>query len=87
MNRTSVRVRTEAVDIVARIPVGTSVVIQNTGSALVFLFEGPMEELNSRAPTAELVGYPVFQVRSRTVKTDPIWAWCEEGSSLLAVSW
>lgn len=46
-----------------------------------------MEELNSRAPTAELVGYPVFRVRSRTVTTDPSWAWCEEGSSVLAVSW
>lgn len=74
-------------DVVAGIPVGTSVVIQNTGSALVFLFEGPMAELDSRVPTAELVGYPVFQVRSGTVTTDPIWAWCEEGSSVLAVSW
>lgn len=73
--------------IVAGIPVGTSVVIQNTGSALAFLFKGPMEELDTRAPTAELVGYPVFQVRIWTVTTDPIWAWCEEGSSVLAVSW
>ena len=74
-------------DIVAGIPVGTSVVIQNTGSALVFLFEGPMAELDSSAPTDELVGYPGFQAKSWTVTTDPIWAWCEEGSSMLAVSW
>ena len=74
-------------DVVAGIPVGTSVVIQNTGSAVVILFEGAMVELDRRAPTAELVGYPIFQVRIWTVTTDPIWAWCEEGSSVLAVSW
>ncbi len=86
MNRKSIRVNTEPADIVAGVPVGTSVVIQNTGSEAVRLLAGPMAEPGSRAPTAELVGYPGFQVETATVTNDPLWAWCDKGSSMLAVS-
>ena len=82
MNRKSIRVTTEPVNIVAGVPVGTSVVIQNTGSAVVCLFEGPVAELDSDAPTSELVGYPGFHARSSAVTSDPIWAWCNKGSSV-----
>ena len=87
MNRVSIQILAEPANVVANIPAGTTVFIQNTGLETVFFFEGPIEELDDHASDSKLVGYPGFQTKSRTVTGSPIWGWCERGSSVLCISW
>lgn len=89
MNRSLIPVDSEPRNVFENIPAGTPVTVQNAGEGVVLLFE---EQEANRGVGAKddaivLEGYPGFRAKTLVVGSDPLWAWCEKGSSVLALHW
>ncbi len=87
MERKRIQVTREPRNIIEGIPLGTPVILQNTGEGDIFLFEGPGADPASEDDATVLVGYPAFRMATRHVGNDPLWAWRGDVSSVLTVGW